>query len=622
MGKFGLIFFLLVLVTGCAIRVSNERANENMSTPNLRPSLTPSLIPPSSTPTSTAWPSATATAAPTFPATPMPTPTATAVPAEVVGNPRICALREPVAGDGAYCGLADLFDFPLEPPDAGNNARGGTDFGIYRSRYGKYHAGEDWRTSRGRSSLGAPVHSIGHGRVTYAEPLGWGRDQGVIIIRHNFSDGRALLSFYGHLDPESFKVTAGDCVRRGELIGKIGKPKTSPHLHFEIRTHMPLETATGYWPEDPTLAGWKPPSATIWNSRMAVSPGVLWSQPFAAEGVKGVGVAGEGLFIVHEGDTIAGLETSSGDERWRLVVAEDVEQVLWNSADQQIYSANQFGEVAAFALPDGGGAPLSLWEVDLDMVGIPQLLPLPGGGLLLASWGKMGALSPEGELLWQLDQGLRIHDWTISGEELIIATTGSDSMLWLATTEGIKQWDRPGYGQLSVAGDNVLLYDGHGLYRLDLGEQSAAPLLALSRGNLREGDVLALPDGGAIITHADTFDRRLMAIDDRGNVLWERSIADYVAGEADLFSGPDQLFLLLQKSSGSGHEYSLFGLEADNALLTHLFTGGTRNSQLDQTNLVGLGRGRILINIDGRSLSVIDTRQAEQIVTAVRSSSR
>jgi hypothetical protein len=97
---------------------------------------------------------------------------------------------------------------------------------------------------------------------------------------------------------------------------------------------------------------------------------------------------------------------------------------------------------------------------------------------------------------------------------------------------------------------------------------------------------------------------------------------DYVTGEADLYASQEQPILVLQNGSGSGHEYTLFGLDEDNALLTHLFTGGTRNSQLDQTSIFELGEGWKLINIDGRSLTVIDTRQAEQIVTAVRNSSR
>jgi murein DD-endopeptidase MepM/ murein hydrolase activator NlpD len=96
----------------------------------------------------------------------------------------------------------DVLDFPLDPPN-GADASGGSDFGVFRSRYGKFHSGEDWWGVRGRQSFGEPVYAIGHGLVTYAEPEGWNRDKGVIIVRHIFDDGREVLSFYGHLDPPS-----------------------------------------------------------------------------------------------------------------------------------------------------------------------------------------------------------------------------------------------------------------------------------------------------------------------------------------------------------------------------------------------------------------------------------
>ncbi|MCK4724790.1 MAG: M23 family metallopeptidase, partial [Anaerolineales bacterium] len=149
----------------------------------------------------------------------------------------------PISQPGAPCGFGDYFDFPLDAPD-GAAAQGGADYNIYRSRYGKFHTGEDWRYSR-IPNFRAPVYSVGHGVVTYAEPLGWGADQGVIIIQHTFRDGLQVLSFYGHLDPPSVNLNPGDCVQRGDWIGSIGNPRSSPHLHFEIRSHMPFGPGPG-----------------------------------------------------------------------------------------------------------------------------------------------------------------------------------------------------------------------------------------------------------------------------------------------------------------------------------------------------------------------------------------
>ncbi|MCA9920834.1 MAG: M23 family metallopeptidase, partial [Anaerolineales bacterium] len=241
-------------------------------------------VSPTTTPTSTPTPQPTNTPTPTASPTPTFTPTATAVPIIISGNPRAAQLKAPEPDGRFPCGVVDTFDFPIDPPDAAGVRRGGVDFGVYRNRYAKYHAGEDWGGPAGSRNLGTPVYSIGHGLVTYAEPVGWGRDQGVVIVQHTLTDGRRLLSFYGHLDPDSVVLNAGECVVRGDQVGNIGQPRTTPHLHFEIRTQAPYETLTGYWPVDPTLAGWLPPSQTIWQQRIAASPGVEWIRPFTHAG--------------------------------------------------------------------------------------------------------------------------------------------------------------------------------------------------------------------------------------------------------------------------------------------------------------------------------------------------
>lgn len=54
-----------------------------------------------------------------------------------------------------------------------------------------------------------------------------------VIIQH--SDGN--FSLYGHLYEKSITVVAGDSVRQGQVIGKMGSSgnSTGTHLHFEIR---------------------------------------------------------------------------------------------------------------------------------------------------------------------------------------------------------------------------------------------------------------------------------------------------------------------------------------------------------------------------------------------------
>lgn len=76
---------------------------------------------------------------------------------------------------------------------------------------------------------GARVVATQDGTVRFASiRAGYGR---LIVLDH----GGGLTSWYGHLDEISVK--AGQKVKRGQLIGKVGNSgrTTGPHLHFEVR---------------------------------------------------------------------------------------------------------------------------------------------------------------------------------------------------------------------------------------------------------------------------------------------------------------------------------------------------------------------------------------------------
>ena len=282
--KLIILLFLLLLLGMAACSNTTAPVATSVASANTPPaSATPSI-----TPTFTAVPTQTPSNTPTPTITPSPTatPTPTALPLVVSNSLRSQQTNDPVPNGTAACGFVDLFDFPIDPPNAANVSRGGGDFGVFRERYDKFHAGEDWGGPNNRPNLGTPVYSIGHGLVTYAQPLGWGRDKGVVIVEHTFADGRTVLSFYGHLDPESVLLTPGTCVQRGQLVGLIGQPRGFPHLHFEVRTQAPYQTLTGYWPEDPRTQGWLWPSQEVWAARVAAVPGVAWARPFAERGTQ------------------------------------------------------------------------------------------------------------------------------------------------------------------------------------------------------------------------------------------------------------------------------------------------------------------------------------------------
>jgi murein DD-endopeptidase MepM/ murein hydrolase activator NlpD len=89
---------------------------------------------------------------------------------------------------------------------------------------GAFHTGVDISTSYGQAVI-APADGV----VTFAgESGGYGR---LIILEH----GHGLSTRYGHL--ASFAAAVGQSVRRGDVIGYVGRSgrSTGPHLHYEVR---------------------------------------------------------------------------------------------------------------------------------------------------------------------------------------------------------------------------------------------------------------------------------------------------------------------------------------------------------------------------------------------------
>jgi len=158
---------------------------------------------------------------------------------------------------------ADHFDFPLDPNHYGpyiHNVTGPLDvdtrYGVQNPGLGHagkcfvdqndqrvpfdqlYHAGEDWFAYDARRQVepGAakdqPVQAVANGVVSGKQDTG-GQGQ-VVVIEHLLADRSHVWSAYWHLD--NVRVTIGQIVYRGEIIGSIFDQGDNSHLHWEIRT--------------------------------------------------------------------------------------------------------------------------------------------------------------------------------------------------------------------------------------------------------------------------------------------------------------------------------------------------------------------------------------------------
>jgi murein DD-endopeptidase MepM/ murein hydrolase activator NlpD len=96
---------------------------------------------------------------------------------------------------------------------------------------GAFHTGVDIS-----SPYGTPVVATADGVVTAANYMsGYGK---LVVVRHGKSN---YSTYYAHLS--NFFVRPNQVVRRGEIIGQVGRSgrTTSAHLHYEVRlNHGPL----------------------------------------------------------------------------------------------------------------------------------------------------------------------------------------------------------------------------------------------------------------------------------------------------------------------------------------------------------------------------------------------
>ncbi|WP_254977413.1 peptidoglycan DD-metalloendopeptidase family protein [Cyanobium sp. ATX 6A2] len=163
---------------------------------------------------------------------------------EVFTTPMTTPLTVPVAsllgGDGSSLRLADVFAITPRPaPVAGNGNRSllfpliGAGVNTSGFGYRLHPILASWLMHTGidlAAPTGAPVvASLGGKVVSSGEAGGYGL---VVELEHDNPRRRTL---YAHLS--ELYVKAGDRVRQGEVIGRVGSTglSTGPHLHFELR---------------------------------------------------------------------------------------------------------------------------------------------------------------------------------------------------------------------------------------------------------------------------------------------------------------------------------------------------------------------------------------------------
>lgn len=442
-------------------------------------------------------------------------------------------LRVPAAAQPP-CGVAESITYPVDTTIFEMVQR----FGAPSSRHqGRYHTGEDWFAGRAPDyGIGAIVGAAANGRVTYASPVGWGRDGGVVIIEHTFADGSIAYTQYGHLfetDSARFPPNGG-CIRAGDVIGALGDVRPAPHLHFEVRVRMPDTPGPGYSWGDPVAQGWRDPGPFIGNRAVWDDPAFRWRAELtdpAGRGAAPLPLDDESLLFLDAGRL--GRLTPDGRLLWRITPERSPVAIsAYEGAPLLIYADGVMQHVGL------DGSLGERWDTGIAPAGPPLtagalwLLPVADGGVV--------AFGPDLRApLWSVD-GVGTPDAAQAAGQIIGVTTAEDRLLTL-TRDGrvLHRAQLRGVGALAVDQDGALLaYTSGGLWSIlaDGVWRSAAddpPPSDEARALLRAADgTLYLFDGGA-----------LHAYDRAGTPRWRAAVPG-VGGRAMLTQHGDRLLLI------------------------------------------------------------------------------
>jgi outer membrane protein assembly factor BamB len=379
---------------------------------------------------------------------------------------------------------------------------------------------------------------------------------------------------------------------------------------------MPYATGGGYWSSDPTSAGWLSPSQTISQYRLQIAPGAVWAGDLGLR--KPLGNLNATTFLAIQEDHLVGIDLLTGDQLWSAELTPHLKDTLLDPAHGMLYITDTVQGLLAYLLPTDetredpypeGIEPL--WEQKLPSSGHMDLMPLPDGGVLVSYKDTLSAFSIDGDLLWREESHGYLNVWALAEETLLFTTSDEGAPLLSANAQGLVIWEENLLGTPLVAGGQAWIYAEDGLYRLDLEDRTAQRLYDLPTALMRQSTALSLSNGGLVLLHADSADRRLLVFDEDGALNWQFSVP--MDGTPQLFELEGRIYLLTHppySGRGAFRTMQVFEVDLQRPQLNRIFECGSRTFNPRTTWAVDVNGQFLLIHIAGAGSLLLDPNAA------------
>lgn len=132
------------------------------------------------------------------------------------------------------------------------------DSSVQPEKFTGYHTGVDLETTVAEANIDVPVPALFDGKLVMKK---YATGYGGVVVEEATVEGQRMTIVYGHLKLSSITTTVGQYVKKGDILGVLGKGYSTEtdgerkHLHLGIHLGSTINIL-GYVPKKSDLINW------------------------------------------------------------------------------------------------------------------------------------------------------------------------------------------------------------------------------------------------------------------------------------------------------------------------------------------------------------------------------